>query len=429
MIKREKEKVRKLKQNTIRKLQGRESVKQFSTRILKKNNLIRNPFHKKTSNPNLRKSIIEEFKKNEERKNQREKKGIHFSYNSSIENLYQTNKKIITIHANPDMRNKDKNKIKNEKNIKNEAKYTEYYFIWETPSKTYQVRIIMPIIFFWSEHIKKNILTYCDKDLYLFLLKSNFINWDYYLLNYLFSIKAFRQIISSGLSFYSNNNISNINLFSFNDIEKEDIFPIFKNNDKSLFSFVNNKTIILNNNKKVSNQLNENNESYKFFSTDNNNVNSIINFHSFHIFVEYDKLNTKICWEFVFNFKQMKYLVEINKYESLEKFLPKIINSNFEKGILSMDFSIFEQFNAKILDYERWWITHGREDVHKLLNINLSHEINMKKKKYGNMILVIKMPFLIIEEYIKSKTLFNNIQKICLNINFLNMIKNSKSIF
>ena len=95
MIKREKEKVRMLKQNTIRKLQGRESVKQFSTRILKKNNLIRNPFHKKTSNPNLRKSIIEEFKKNEERKNQRGKKGINFSYNSSIENLYQTNKKII----------------------------------------------------------------------------------------------------------------------------------------------------------------------------------------------------------------------------------------------------------------------------------------------------------------------------------------------
>ena len=391
MIKRDKEKGRMLKKNTFRKLEHKNSLKQFSkiTKILKKNSFIRNPHYKKTSYPNINNSILEELKINKDPKQQREKKKISFSNNNSIGNLYKTNKKIISIHSNQNMRNMDKNNIKDEKSIKKEVKYTEYYFIWETPSKTYQVKIIMPIIFFWSEHIKKNILTFCNKDLYLFLLENNFINWDYYLLNYLFSIKTFRQIISSGLSFYSINNISNINLFSFTERKKMDIHPIFKNIDKSLFSFVNDKTIILNNHKKIYNQLNEKNESYRFFSTDNYNINSIINFHSFHIFVEYDKLNSKVCWEFVLNFKQMKYLAKINKYEPLETFLPKIIKTNFEEGVLSMDFSIFEQFNEKILDYRR---NNGYENfktTNALLNINLNHEINLKKKNYGDMNLVI----------------------------------------
>ena len=175
--------------------------------------------------------------------------------NENINSLYKTNNKIITIHANPDLRKKEKNK--NEL-YKKEIKYTEYIFIWETPNKTYRVRMIMPIILFWSEHIKKNIITYCDKNLFLFLFQNNFINWDYYILNYLFSIKAFRQIILSGLSFYRNYAINNIKMSSHYEREKKHICQINKKSDYSLFSYINEKTIL----------LNENNESFKFFYTD-----------------------------------------------------------------------------------------------------------------------------------------------------------------
>ena len=98
--------------------------------------------------------------------------------------LYQTQKNIVVIHSNPDLKKKEKYKnILSDKNAK-DIKYTEYCFIWETPNITYKIRMIMPIIIFWSEHIKKNIVTYCEQKLFLFLLKKNFINWDYYILNY-----------------------------------------------------------------------------------------------------------------------------------------------------------------------------------------------------------------------------------------------------
>lgn len=53
------------------------------------------------------------------------------------------------------------------------------------------------------------------------------------------------------------------------------------------------------------------------------------------------------------NFKQMRFLIEISKYDSLQSFLPKIIKTNFEFGKLNIDFNVFdEHFNAKILKTE-----------------------------------------------------------------------------
>ena len=394
----------------------------------------------------LKKNILLNLSKKEVNHKKEEnikERSVNFSFNdfnndSSNEydenKLYRTNKKIITIHSNLDLRKKER--IKNDTNSlniqKNEIKYTEYSFIWETPNKTYRVRIIMPIIIFWSEHIKKNIIVYCDKDLFLFLLQNNFINWDYYVLNYLFSIKSFRQIILCGLSFYSNNYINSEkqNSFTKRDINNRTYSSIIhKKLDNSLFSFINEKTIILNINKKIYNQLNPNNESYKFFYTDNFSINSIIDFHSYHIFIEYDKLNSKICWEFALNFKEMNYLLNISKYQPLETFLPKIIKTNFEDGTLTMDFSIFEYFNAKILGHKE---TLNKEEKFKtsnnLININISNEGNTKKKIYNGMIIVIKMPFLIVEQYVKSRFFSNNITKIGLKSNLLNVLDKNQII-
>ena len=397
----------------------------------KVNNTLKKSISIKLSNKASVNNLKEELKKEPEKE-----KNVNFAFNENNENynnndinsLYKTNKKTVTIHANPDLRNNEKRK----KDLKKkEIKYTEYCFIWETPNKTYKVRMIMPIIIFWSEHIKKNIIVHCDKDLFLFLLQNNFVNWDYYVLNFLFSIKIFRQIILSSLSFYSNINLNaKVELSSFTERErkKDYLSSNYKKVDNSKISFLNEKTIILNSNKKSYNQLNENNESYKFFYTDNFSVNSIIDFHSYHIFIEYDKLNSKICWEFALNFKQMNYLSNINKYEDLETFLPKIIQTNFEDGKISIDFSIFEYFNTKIFEHHLNEDKENCKTSNNLVNISISNENNTKKKIYNDMIIVIKMPYIIVEQYVKSRILNNNIQRMCLNSNFINILGNCKNI-
>ena len=408
------------KKHNNRYYEHKNSVKQFSKINLIKKNTNKNNDGKKSEKDNAGYTdiSINESNKNDD--------------NSNI--LYHTNKNIVTIHSNPDLRKKEANtNILHNKKM-NEIKYTEYSFIWETPNNTYRIRMIMPIIIFWSEHIKKNIVLYCDKKLFLFLLKNNFINWDYYILNYLFSIKIFRKIILSGLSFYTNRKIYNMKLSSPNKSDiKECIFSQLDKTDNSVFSFINEKTIFLNANKKSYNNLNENNESYIFFYTDNFNVNSIIDFHSYHIFIEYDKLNAKNCWEFALNFKQMNYLSYIDKYESLDTFLPKIVYTNFEDHTLALDFSVFEYFNKNIFDHRKSKIKEkyetNKNDLIKLNVNNNDNDNNTKKKINNDMVLSIKMPYVVVEQYDKSKLLSNNVQKICLSSNLLKLLHNCRNVY
>ena len=96
--------------------------------------------------------------------------------------------------------------------------------------------------------------------------------------------------------------------------------------------------------------MSENNESYMFFYSDQNYNNYIINLFSYKIKIDYQKLNPKLNWEFLLNFKQMRYLNEVSQYEDLLTFLPKIIITNFEIGELDINFEIFQNnFDAKIL--------------------------------------------------------------------------------
>ena len=348
------------------------------------------------------------YEKEKEKEKKTEENMENIDNSESIENmLYITNKKIKIRHSNYDLRNKQ---IK-----KKDINYSEYSFIWETPNKSYKVRIIMPLIIFWSEHIQKNVITFCDKELFLFLLKNNFINWDYYILYYLFSLKLFRLIILKGLSFYSKYNIKNHGI---------DILYM-----KHPLTYINENTMLLNINRKIYNQYNDNQESYKFFYTDNFSINSIIDFHSFHIFIENDKLNKNICYEFCLNFKQMFYLINISYYENLEKFLPKIIQINFEERKINIDFSVLEYFSNKILGkintqriYEKKF---EKKDVMVSNKSNRAKSTSNKRYEWDNMIIDIKMPFIIKEQFVKSNVLNNNVKKFDLNTYFLNILKKS----
>jgi hypothetical protein len=263
-----------------------------------------------------------------------------------------------------------------ENNIHNKKKfYNEYNFIWITDFVTYNVKITIPYITFDCEFCNKIIMKYIDQDLFCFIYMNNFLNWDFYIINYLFSFKLFRKFIEYHLS----KRIQKDYLF-FN-------FETIKNNGNSIFSLSKSKVL----------EYNKKDLFYCFFCT-KENKNSLYTFHSYSIKVEYDQLNSKKNWVFELNFEQMKFLNQVNQYESLEKFIPKMLIYNFQNGDLRMDFSVFKDFSPKILNYKKKEADIGlyKKDIDYISNS--STPIKMRNKGLN---IKIEMPYI-------EKNHFNN---------------------
>ena len=240
------------------------------------------------------------------------------------------------------------------------------------------------------------------------------------------SLKIFRFFILKGISFY--------NKYSMSDALQKNI-KNQRNRNKNKFSHINIRTflkkeykyiddrnILLNNEKKIFNQFSENNESYKFFYTDNFSINSIIEINSFKILIDNPELNNKIYWEFLLNFKQMIFLTNINNYEKLENFLPKIIITNFEEGYLNLDLNILEYFNNKII--------HGlKYDEKKSEKNDMNSSSSISSHNKDKMRINIKMPTIIREQFVKSDLLNNNVKEFETNFDFLNSLKNYDNKF
>ena len=376
------------------------------------------------SNLKLKKSFIIPKKKTDIRK-----KTTRMPFSPKNKDEENKIKKIKIVHVNKEIQKKEKIKEilreiknKNKFNYINEKVYDEIEFLWETPFKTFKVIIQLPIMKLWCEHLNKTVITFCEKNLFLFMFKNNFINWDFYTLHYFFSIKYFRKLVLKKYSFKfkplirkllknQNNNTRNFEEYFYNN-------NINKTEDKKYdLSFL--ETTIYTREKKVNNLLNENNESFTFFYTDNFNTNSIIDFYGYHIYIEYNELNPNKKWQFYLNFKQMLYLIKINRYESLEAFLPKIIKTNFEFGTLEIDFSIFKDFNSNILNYKKNEVFNEYQ--------NISDKINDNKKK-EKLEIEIKNPYIIIEQFVEGINFSNISGEIEISQKYLNKfykVKNS----
>jgi hypothetical protein len=267
-------------------------------------------------------------------------------------------------------------------------------------------------------------MTYCDKELFLYLLQNNFVNWDYYILNYLFSLKIFRLIILKGISLYIKLNLKK---------SEENKSLIDANNISTLYlkkplDYINDKTLLINLNKKIYNQYNSNNETYKFFYTDNFSINSIIDLNSFHIFIESDKVNKNTCFEFCLNFKEMCHLINISRYEDLDNFLSKIVQLNLEEGKINLDLSVLEYYSDNLLGQIYTNVSKTKNikpKYNKKESITSMKTIRAKSSyKRSESDINIVMPFITVEQYVKSEMLNNNVKKIDLNMNFLNLIRN-----
>jgi hypothetical protein len=389
----------------------------------------------------LKNNFLENLNKNNVNNIKKKEEIIHSNSKRNTLNKIQF---LSENSNNYDNDNISKNEENNNDANYNSTNYNEYIFLWETYTKTFLITIQMPMISFKYKNLKNEIMAFCDKNLFLYIYKNNFINWDFYVLNYLFSIKAFRKIILNNYSINkkfiltdifsktidyekSLNQINNKNILSFKNKGKniKTNNERYNNNLKEKGYDVINEAIIINkNNNKIYNIMNENNESYLFFYTDDTYNNSIIKLYSYLIIIDYDKLNPKLKWKYYLDFKKMKLLNEITKYESLDSFLPKIIKTDFQNGFLSMDFSLFNEFDIEILGYEKKNIINSNKIKNKIVGPNNTMNTIQNNKELS---IDIKFPFIKVERIVNNDNKISfETKKIDLDINFLQKINDYK---
>ena len=135
---------------------------------------------------------------------------------------------------------------KNTESMKNlfDSNINIIHLSWITLDKNYLIKITMPHIAIKLTNYQKQINHFISKEIFVFLYKNNFNNWNFYISHYLFSLKKFRICINNILSYYSLLNMLNKNKaktrkhFSFNNY-KLNITEI-ENEKKKLYKNINN---------------------------------------------------------------------------------------------------------------------------------------------------------------------------------------------
>ena len=134
--------------------------------------------------------------------------------------IFNNDSSLDSFNNKRDLNQKYKSKsVANNLNSKNNKIYfcnkNSFEFLWLTPVYEYLVNIKVPEISFYIGEIiiNKNI----DIELLLFLLENQFNNWDFYIIEYLFSFYKFSLIINNFLSIYKIGKYQFINNFLFNN--------------------------------------------------------------------------------------------------------------------------------------------------------------------------------------------------------------------
>ena len=257
-----------------------------------------------------------------------------FLKRSSVSTQHKENLKIIDIYNNDFNINPfrhvntvqyiDNHKNKSAKNrfdIKTSQVYfsnkNSFEFIWLTPNYEYLVNIKIPEINFFIKDF--TIKKYIDTELFLFLLEQKFHNWDYYIMEYLFSFCKFCLIINNFLAIYK---INKYNL---------------KNN-----LFLKNKIINLSEEKKVKYSMKNSRLIYIF--TDKNNINYIKILHNYKILVYNKKINKNSQFCFHTNYIQMKSLHYSIQKQGVKHLLEKILTLDKDSMKIRLNYDYLDNF-------------------------------------------------------------------------------------
>ena len=238
---------------------------------------------------------------------------------------------------------------------------------WITLDKNYIIKIIMPYISIKLPNYKKQINYFINKEIFVFLYKNNFKNWNFYISHYLFTLKKFRLCINNILSYYHLYNM--LKAKNMNKNKKHFIFNNFILNQTDIENDKNNINI-----NKVSNLYNDiiyekynlsnlkieqyensiNDNEYIFLVSDDEYIH-LYKMKSYVLFVySCSELKNPKIFYFDFSFYQMKILFYKSKYENLTQFLQRLLKINKDKIKISLDYYYFNDFqmmNNKQIDY------------------------------------------------------------------------------
>jgi len=337
------------------------------------------------------------FQRKKTKKNEEKEEDENMIFNTiNNENL----KKLVFKTKKTKIKISDNNVLKTTNLNPNLAKcenyFTFYNYIWVTPKYTYKVVVKTPEI---NIRINKLYITkYIDIELFYFLLKRDFLNWDFFIVHYLFSFKSFRWIIKTYLSKNKSKNLQlkyNPDKHGYIRFERTGFnLNIFLTKEKSL-------------------SITTNNHHYMFFYTNEELKNYLKILHSYSALVSNDAVNKKEEFFFSFNFSQMIILNKISKIQELSDFINKLLYT--QNSYIFIHFNFFIHFNDKI-DIEKKTVKekkkrifeNGRKSSSLLSRHSLSPEpITPRYKTIDNSKFIINISYPHIEtiEYLNKKSL------------------------
>ena len=352
---------------------------------------------------------------------------------------------IIKIHENGNkiIYNSPNYINQNKINLYNNINSYELLLISSETNK-YKIKFHMPEISLLYNDYEKQLNHYISNELFIYLYQNNFVDWDFYVLHYLYSKKNFRTFIGKVLSIKNNFNeflskrIINLveNKIEFNSIG----FDSKKNNNENIcLSSYRGPSSSINNSYKKYNlpnlyspkiNINENDFEFKFAIL-NKNINDgksitfnnidICKFKSYSLYAFINNINKPNIYEFNFNFKQMRILYYKSQYDHFDLFFKRLIY--IKDDAIYFDYSYFDSFsfmtNKEISDY-----------FYKLNESNKEKE-EIKEEdnsKINSIILKIRDPHIEILSHDKTeKESFKSIQyHVELDKHFLEILLNNK---
>ena len=275
--------------------------------------------HENSNNITIEKEIIEEF---------------HTKYQQNVDDISIVNDIILfeekKIDANDYLlTNLYIEPRKEVSNILFNKSTKRFSFNWATCDCLYTIDITMPEITVKFKTLCKQVNHFIDRELMIYLLRTNFSNWDFYCIYYLFSLKRFRAFIKSILSKQMKPNaIEGITIKNVNNIQCVSLVTA----------------------NHVSKNISMSDKQLTFLFTDEQfNMNHLFILNSYFIYIYYPELNFDKIFSFDFTFHQMKILYILSKKEPLNDFILKILLIDRKSCDMKIDYSFFDLFNNKTI--------------------------------------------------------------------------------
>ena len=277
-----------------------------------------------------------------------------------------------------------------------ENQYNYYNYIWVTPKYTFKLIIKTPNVIVKISNLTIN--KFIDLELFLFILKRNFLNWDFYIIHYLFSFKSFRYIIKTFLSKDKKKNYE----LKYNS-DKHGYIRFQKLGNLIYIYLTKEKSLLL---------KNLNNHHFMFFSTNEEQKNYLKIFHSYSALISNDSVNQKKEFNFSFNFSQMIVLNKISKIQKLQDFINKLIYT--QNSFIFLKYKFFDDYNNMC------YIEKTPEEEIKKRNIESARKSSLTRNSFSQdpliqkyktientkFIINITNPFIETIEYLDRNNLF-----------------------